>query len=76
MKFVKLLLATALMTASLSPALANPAVQILGASYGGSGFPSLCQRQRQPRPVKNSPSYLISLQPREMSQQKAGKAAI
>ena len=39
MKFVKLLLATALMTASISPAFANPAVKILGASYGGSGCP-------------------------------------
>ncbi len=39
MKFVKLLLATALMTASISPALANPTVQILGASYGGNGCP-------------------------------------
>jgi len=39
MKFVKLLLASALMTASISPALANTTVQILGASYGGSGCP-------------------------------------
>jgi hypothetical protein len=39
MKFVKLLLATALMTGSISPAFANPAVKILGASYGGSGCP-------------------------------------
>jgi hypothetical protein len=27
------------MTASISPALANPAVKIVGASYGGSGCP-------------------------------------
>ncbi|WP_293156173.1 MULTISPECIES: DUF4360 domain-containing protein [unclassified Microcoleus] len=40
MKFVKLLLATVLTTAAISPALAaNPSVQILGASYGGSGCP-------------------------------------
>lgn len=39
MKFVKLLLATALMTASITPAFAQPSVQILGASYGGSGCP-------------------------------------
>lgn len=38
MKFVKLLLAAALMSASISPALAQQ-VQILGASYGGSGCP-------------------------------------
>lgn len=40
MKFVKLLLATVLTTAAVSPALAaTPSVQILGASYGGSGCP-------------------------------------
>ncbi|NJM59051.1 MAG: DUF4360 domain-containing protein [Oscillatoriales cyanobacterium RU_3_3] len=39
MKFVKLLLTTALMTASISPAFAQQKVQILGASYGGSGCP-------------------------------------
>ena len=40
MNFVKLLLATVLTTAAISPALAaTPSVQILGASYGGSGCP-------------------------------------
>ena len=40
MKFVKLLLATALMTAAITPAIAaTPSVQILGASYGGNGCP-------------------------------------
>ena len=40
MKFVKLLLATALMTAAITPAIAaTPSVQILGASYGGTGCP-------------------------------------
>ena len=40
MKFLKLLLATALMTAAITPAIAaTPSVQILGASYGGNGCP-------------------------------------
>ncbi|MEG4801440.1 DUF4360 domain-containing protein [Microcoleus sp. ARI1-B5] len=40
MKFVKLLLATALTTAAISPAFAaTPSVQIVGASYGGTGCP-------------------------------------
>ncbi|MEK0182562.1 MAG: DUF4360 domain-containing protein [Microcoleus anatoxicus] len=39
MKFLKLLLATTLMSASISSALAQEKVQILGASYGGSGCP-------------------------------------
>ncbi|TAG98485.1 MAG: DUF4360 domain-containing protein [Oscillatoriales cyanobacterium] len=39
MKFVKLLIAAALMSASISPALAQEKVQILGASYGGTGCP-------------------------------------
>jgi hypothetical protein len=38
MKFVKLLLAAGLMSASISPAMAQQ-VQILGASYGGNGCP-------------------------------------
>lgn len=39
MKFVKLLLASALMSATISPAFAQQTVQILGASYGGNGCP-------------------------------------
>ncbi|MEZ2225833.1 MULTISPECIES: DUF4360 domain-containing protein [unclassified Microcoleus] len=39
MKFLKLLLATTLMSASISSALAQEKVEILGASYGGSGCP-------------------------------------
>lgn len=39
MKFLKLLLATTLMSASISSAFAQEKVQILGASYGGSGCP-------------------------------------
>lgn len=42
MNFVKVFLATtALVTAFISPALANAKVEILGASYGGSGCPNL-----------------------------------
>ena len=73
MKFVKLLLATALMTASISPAFANPAVQILGASYGGSGCPIAPPASASAPTVKNLPSYLISLQPSEMSRRKPEK---
>ena len=39
MKFLKLLVAATLMSASISPALAQQKVQILGASYGGTGCP-------------------------------------
>jgi Domain of unknown function (DUF4360) len=39
MKFAKLLVTAALMSASISPALAQEPVQILGASYGGNGCP-------------------------------------
>jgi Domain of unknown function (DUF4360) len=39
MKFIKALLIATLVTLPISPALANSKVEILGASYGGSGCP-------------------------------------